>query len=80
MGFAVLCVYLVEAAEVRCLLIGVLLQPSGSFTGGLLEHKPTPPENLTTENDGGSVIEAERFTTELNQITEECSGKGGPGL
>lgn len=42
----VLCVYLVEATEVRRLLIGVLLQPSGSFTGGLLEHKPTPSEDL----------------------------------
>lgn len=58
-SFAVGCVYLVEAVEVRCLLIGVLLQPSGSFTGGFLEHKPTPSENLTTENNGGSVIDGE---------------------
>lgn len=50
------CVYLVEATEVCCLLIGILLQPSRSFTGGLLEHKPTPSEDLSTENDIISLI------------------------
>lgn len=80
MSFVVLCVYLVEATEVRCLLIGVLLQPSGSFTGGLLEHKPTPPEDLTTENDGSSVIETGRFITKLNQINEDCRCVGDPDL
>lgn len=67
------CVYLMEATEVCCLLIGILLQPSRSFTGGLLEHKPTPSEDLSTEND---VISLRR--EEVNQYYRKVQTFNAP--